>query len=81
MKKADIQKQLVIARVLIGVQQQGLADLLNKEPLSTPVTWNTISKLENGWKKTVKQDLADALCKHLKISISELTKGGIRVTK
>lgn len=80
MDKIDQQKHITIARIMKNYQQQELADEMNAElPAEIRVTQVMLSKLEQGWKKTIAEPIAKVLCKKLNITMEELTKGGLRV--
>lgn len=81
MNKLDRQDHLTIARIAAGfIRQREFVNEVNARlSKEQAITWNTISKLENGWKKTVSRPLANALMAVLGIDETKLTKGGIRV--
>lgn len=83
MSKLDEQTHLIIARRKVGLRQEELADAVNSHLRAIKsirsMTWNTICKLETGWKKTLRQDEALAYTTVLKITTNELEQGGIRV--
>jgi len=83
MNKLDEQTHLIVARRTLKLRQEELADSVNVilkiNGSIRSFTWNTICKLETGWKKTMRQDEALAYARALKIKVEEIEIGGIHV--
>ena len=82
-KKLPEQTHLIMARKRIGIRQEELADRINTRlgvmGSIRRFTWNTISKYENGWKKTIRKDEAAAYAAELRVKPVEIEMGGINV--
>ncbi len=82
-KKLPEQTHLIVARKRLRIQQEELADRINTRlgvlGSIRRFTWNTISKYENGWKKTIRKEEAKAYAEELRIKVSEIELGGINV--
>jgi ribosome-binding protein aMBF1 (putative translation factor) len=82
-KKLNEQTQLILARRKIGLRQEELSERINirLDAIGSihRFTWNTISKFENGWKKTIRQDEAECYAIELGVSVLTITERGINV--
>lgn len=80
MKKGRKHTTMILARISKGMEQQELAERVCKDlGDSDAVTPNIISKLENGWRRSVSQPVARSIARILGITLNEIKAGGINV--
>ena len=80
MKKGEKHTTLIIARISKNLEQRDIAKRVC-EKLNDPeaITPNILSKLENGWRRSVTLEVGEALAEVLGITLNEIKAGGIRV--